>query len=195
MVESQIPWANGDLGWKFCPEIRSSVKAPVSSTLHSFFHSPCQATQHVAVRKEWKTFSILCLRSWQQNAKTFPSNKFLRNCQKNLTKLPGQSRCHRHYSEKEKGRDSELPVLEISRRKTEVHPQNKKQRRHQAFNRDLQRIYNRFRSSHDSPIICPFPRETGTRGSPAGDDVQRVSPGRKLRFVRRWRHRHVWPPL
>jgi hypothetical protein len=74
-------------------------------------------------------------------------------------------------------------------------PKQKKQRRHQAFNRDLQRIYNRFRSSHDSPIICPFPRETGTRGSPAGDDVQRVSPGRKLRFVRRWRHRHVWPPL
>lgn len=126
MVESQIPWANGDLGWKFCPEIWSSVKAPVSSTLHSFFHSPCQATQHVAVRKEWKTFAIFCLRSWQQNAKTFPSNKFLRNCQKNLTKLPGQSRCHRHYSEKEKGRDSELPVptmLEISRRYT---PKTKK---------------------------------------------------------------------
>jgi hypothetical protein len=140
VVESQIPWANGDLGWKFCPEIRSLVKAPVSSTLHSFFHSPCQATQHVAVRKERKTFTILDLRSWQQNAKTFPSNKFLGNYQKNLTKLPGQSKCHRHYSEKEKGRDSELCVptmLEISWRKIKVHAQNKEQRLHQAVNRDL----------------------------------------------------------
>jgi hypothetical protein len=143
MVESQISSANGDLGWKFCPEIRSSVNAPVSPTLHSFFHSPCQATQHVAVRKERKTFTILGLRSWQQNTKTFPNNKFLRNYQKNLTKLPGQSRCHRHYSEKEKGRDLELPVptmLEISWRKTKVHPQNKEQRVHQAVNRDLDHI-------------------------------------------------------
>ncbi len=113
MVESQIPSANGDFGWKFSPEIQSSVKAPVSLTLHSFFHFPCQATQHVAVRKERKTFVILGLRSWQQNTKNSLATNFSATTRKTSQRYPDNP----DYSKKEKGRDLELPVptmLEIS---------------------------------------------------------------------------------